>query len=146
MLGSAFESSLEALQQPTISVVAVIAEGVPEADTKRLIAYARAHNKVLLGPATVGGIQVFPRLFWGFTTLMVSQPSRSLQAICQSGCQRAHLHDKAMSHELRAGLSASICPAQGLSNDLCIPPHASLHFGFGMTFHACVPCRLEHSA
>ena len=49
---------MEALQQPTIRVVAVIAEGVPEADTKRLIAYARAHNKILLGPATVGGIQV----------------------------------------------------------------------------------------
>ena len=55
---SAFESSLEALQQPTIRVVAVIAEGVPEADTKKLIAYAREHNKILLGPATVGGIQV----------------------------------------------------------------------------------------
>ena len=49
---------MEALQQPTINVVAVIAEGVPEADTKKLIAYAHAHNKVLLGPATVGGIQV----------------------------------------------------------------------------------------
>lgn len=55
---SAFDSSFEALQQPTIRVVAVIAEGVPEADTKKLIAYARAHNKILLGPATVGGIQV----------------------------------------------------------------------------------------
>ena len=58
MCCSAYDSSMEALQQPTIRVVAVIAEGVPEADTKRLIAYARAHNKVLLGPATVGGIQV----------------------------------------------------------------------------------------
>lgn len=36
----------------------MIAEGVPEADTKKLIAYAKAHNKILLGPATVGGIQV----------------------------------------------------------------------------------------
>ena len=49
-----------ALQQPTIRVAAVIAEGVPEADTKKLIAFARAHNKVLIGPATVGGIQVHP--------------------------------------------------------------------------------------
>ena len=55
---SAYESSWEALQQPTIRVVAIIAEGVPEADTKRLIAYALANNKILLGPATVGGIQV----------------------------------------------------------------------------------------
>lgn len=49
---------MEAMKQPTIRVVAVIAEGVPEADTKKLIAYARANNKILLGPATVGGVQV----------------------------------------------------------------------------------------
>lgn len=54
---SAFASSMEALKQPTIRVVAIIAEGVPEADTKKLIAYAHANNKVILGPATVGGIQ-----------------------------------------------------------------------------------------
>ncbi len=58
MLCSAYESSMEAMKQPTIRVVAVIAEGVPEADTKKLIAYARKHNKILIGPATVGGIQV----------------------------------------------------------------------------------------
>ncbi len=49
---------MEAMKQPTIRVVAVIAEGVPEADTKKLIAYARANNKILIGPATVGGVQV----------------------------------------------------------------------------------------
>lgn len=49
---------MEALQQPTIRVVAVIAEGVPERDTKKLIAYARANNKIIIGPATVGGMQV----------------------------------------------------------------------------------------
>ena len=49
---------MEAMKQPTIRVVAVIAEGVPEADTKKLIAYARKHNKILIGPATVGGVQV----------------------------------------------------------------------------------------
>jgi ATP citrate (pro-S)-lyase len=54
---SAFESSMEALRQPTIRVVAVIAEGVPERDTKQLIAYARDNNKVVIGPATVGGVQ-----------------------------------------------------------------------------------------
>ena len=37
---------MDALKQPTIRVVAIIAEGVPEADAKRLIAYARANNKV----------------------------------------------------------------------------------------------------
>jgi succinyl-CoA synthetase alpha subunit len=49
---------MEALQCATIRVVAVIAEGVPEKDTKRMIAYARANNKVIIGPATVGGVQV----------------------------------------------------------------------------------------
>ncbi|KAL0040061.1 hypothetical protein WJX79_004660 [Trebouxia sp. C0005] len=54
---SAYESSMEALQQPSIRVIAVIAEGVPEGDTKQLIAYAAKHNKIVLGPATVGGLQ-----------------------------------------------------------------------------------------
>jgi succinyl-CoA synthetase alpha subunit len=43
---STFASTMDALKQPTIRVVAVIAEGVPEADTKKLIAYARMNNKV----------------------------------------------------------------------------------------------------
>ncbi|KAI3698719.1 hypothetical protein L2E82_42478 [Cichorium intybus] len=38
-------SSNLALKQPTIRVVAIIAEGVPESDTKELIAYARSNNK-----------------------------------------------------------------------------------------------------
>lgn len=54
---SAYASSMSALKQPTIRVIAIIAEGVPEGDAKQLIAYARANNKVIIGPATVGGIQ-----------------------------------------------------------------------------------------
>lgn len=54
---SAFDSTMEALQTATLRVVAVIAEGVPEKDTKRMIAFARANNKVIIGPATVGGVQ-----------------------------------------------------------------------------------------
>jgi len=42
---SAAASSMSALKQPTVRVVAIIAEGVPEADAKQLIAYARANNK-----------------------------------------------------------------------------------------------------
>ena len=49
---------MEALRQPTLRVVAIIAEGVPERDTKQLIAYAQANGKILIGPATVGGVQV----------------------------------------------------------------------------------------
>ncbi|XP_051128354.1 uncharacterized protein LOC127249542 isoform X1 [Andrographis paniculata] len=54
---SAAASSMSALKQATIKVVAIIAEGVPELDTKQLIAYAKSNNKVVIGPATVGGIQ-----------------------------------------------------------------------------------------
>ncbi|MED6130368.1 ATP-citrate synthase beta chain protein 1 [Stylosanthes scabra] len=54
---SAAASSMAALKQPTLRVVAIIAEGVPDSDTKQIIAYARANNKVVIGPATVGGIQ-----------------------------------------------------------------------------------------
>mmetsp|Transcript_21455 Transcript_21455/g.51177 ORF Transcript_21455/g.51177 Transcript_21455/m.51177 type:complete len:613 (+) Transcript_21455:137-1975(+) len=54
---SAAESSFEALQQPSIRTLAIIAEGVPEKDTKHLIAFARKRNKVIIGPATVGGMQ-----------------------------------------------------------------------------------------
>ncbi|KAI9121139.1 hypothetical protein K1719_008172 [Acacia pycnantha] len=35
-------SSMSTLKQPTFRVVAIIAEGVPEANTKQLIAYARS--------------------------------------------------------------------------------------------------------
>lgn len=54
---SAFQSSYEALDQPTIKTVVIIAEGVPERDTKKLIAKAKQNQKVVIGPATVGGIQ-----------------------------------------------------------------------------------------
>ncbi|CAN6543482.1 unnamed protein product [Malus baccata var. baccata] len=54
---TAATSSMAAIKQPTIRVVAIIAEGVPELDTKQLIIYARANKKVVIGPATVGGIQ-----------------------------------------------------------------------------------------
>jgi ATP citrate (pro-S)-lyase len=54
---SAFDSSLEALRTATIKTVVIIAEGVPERETKRLIAEAGARNKLIIGPATVGAIQ-----------------------------------------------------------------------------------------
>ncbi|RQW77624.1 MAG: ATP citrate synthase [Methanothrix sp.] len=53
---SAFETSMEALQEKTIRVVAVIAEGVPERQSRVLGATARSLNKIVIGPATVGGM------------------------------------------------------------------------------------------
>eukprot|EP00741_Cyanophora_paradoxa_P004804 tig00000829_g4661.t1 len=54
---SAYQSSLEALEIPSIRVVVIIAEGVPEADVKKLIAVSKKKGKIIIGPATVGGVQ-----------------------------------------------------------------------------------------
>eukprot|EP00871_Galdieria_phlegrea_P000482 jgi/Galph1/1434/GphlegSOOS_G113.1 len=48
---SAFESSMIALEQPTIRTV------YQKKDTKALIARAKSLEKIIIGPATVGGIQ-----------------------------------------------------------------------------------------
>lgn len=53
---SAYPTTMEALNQKTIRTVAVIAEGVPERRTRELIAVGHKNNKVIIGPATVGGI------------------------------------------------------------------------------------------
>ena len=54
---SAAASTTEALNIPQIRTIVIIAEGVPERQTKLLIAKAKALGKVLIGPATVGGIK-----------------------------------------------------------------------------------------
>lgn len=54
---SAYESSVQALAEPTIRTIAIIAEGVPERNTRQLIADAKARGKNIIGPATVGGVQ-----------------------------------------------------------------------------------------
>ncbi|MBN2004843.1 MAG: ATP citrate synthase, partial [Anaerolineae bacterium] len=58
---SAFESTMAALETPTIRTVAVIAEGVPERQARTMAAKARQMRKgdgpaVIIGPATVGGL------------------------------------------------------------------------------------------
>jgi|YNPNPStandDraft_1061719.scaffolds.fasta_scaffold00473_20 succinyl-CoA synthetase alpha subunit/citrate synthase len=53
---SAYQSTDEALSIPQIRTVVIIAEGVPERRMKLLIAKAKKLNKVIIGPATVGGI------------------------------------------------------------------------------------------
>lgn len=53
---SAFPTTMEALDQPTIRTTAVIAEGVPERKARMLAATAKERNKTIIGPATVGGI------------------------------------------------------------------------------------------
>ncbi|UCE13687.1 MAG: ATP citrate synthase [Candidatus Heimdallarchaeota archaeon] len=54
---SAFPTSKEALESDTIRTVAVIAEGVPERQSRELIRLANAKGKMIIGPATVGGMK-----------------------------------------------------------------------------------------
>ncbi|MBU1879149.1 MAG: ATP citrate synthase, partial [Chloroflexi bacterium] len=53
---SAFATTMEALAEPTIRTVGVIAEGVPERQARILAAKSRELGKVIIGPATVGGL------------------------------------------------------------------------------------------
>jgi ATP citrate (pro-S)-lyase len=54
---SAALSTEETLAIPQIHTIVIIAEGVPERRTKFLTAKAKALGKVIIGPATVGGIK-----------------------------------------------------------------------------------------
>jgi ATP-citrate lyase alpha-subunit len=54
---SAYDTSMEALESDTIRVVVIIAEGVPETQSRLLIKVANKRNKKIIGPATVGGIR-----------------------------------------------------------------------------------------
>ncbi|VDK47817.1 unnamed protein product [Anisakis simplex] len=56
-LRSVYETVLEALEYPQIRVIAIIAEGVPENLTRRLIKVANEKQVTIIGPATVGGIK-----------------------------------------------------------------------------------------
>ena len=54
---SAAPSTEEALAIPQIRTIVIVAEGVPERQTKLLTAKAKALGKVIIGPATVGGVK-----------------------------------------------------------------------------------------
>lgn len=54
---SVFESTREMMGFQQIKAVAIIAEGVPERHTRKLISMASKSKVALIGPATVGGIK-----------------------------------------------------------------------------------------
>jgi len=54
---SAYPTTKEALESDTIRTVAVIAEGVPERQSRELIKLAKEKGKMIIGPATVGGMK-----------------------------------------------------------------------------------------
>ncbi|MFH1424901.1 MAG: citrate/2-methylcitrate synthase [archaeon] len=53
---SAYSTTKEALEHKKIKTIAVIAEGVPERRERELAALAKKLGKVIIGPATVGGM------------------------------------------------------------------------------------------
>lgn len=53
---SAYATSMEALESGMIRTVAIIAEGIPEREARKLAAVAKQKQKWVVGPATVGGI------------------------------------------------------------------------------------------
>ncbi|KAG1651335.1 ATP-citrate synthase [Nymphon striatum] len=56
-LRSAYEATIETMQYPQIKTIAIIAEGIPENMTRRLIKIANEKKVSIIGPATVGGIK-----------------------------------------------------------------------------------------
>lgn len=56
-LRSAYDSTIETLQFPQIRMIAIIAEGIPENFTRKMIKLAKAKGVTVIGPATVGGIK-----------------------------------------------------------------------------------------
>merc|ERR1719248_507480 len=53
---SVYESTLEAMDCPQLKTIAIIAEGVPEQQTRKLVKRAASLGVGIIGPATVGGI------------------------------------------------------------------------------------------
>ncbi|KAG7298380.1 hypothetical protein JYU34_017997 [Plutella xylostella] len=56
-LRSAYESTMQAMQHPQINTVVIIAEGIPENMTRKIIKLADVRGVNIIGPATVGGIK-----------------------------------------------------------------------------------------
>jgi len=56
-LRSAYDSTLECLEFNQIRTIAIIAEGIPENYTRKLIKVAEKKNVTIIGPATVGGVK-----------------------------------------------------------------------------------------
>lgn len=56
-LRSAYEATMDTLKYPQFRAIAIIAEGIPENLTKKLIKESKKNGVNIIGPATVGGIK-----------------------------------------------------------------------------------------
>ena len=52
-----YDTCIDAFNHPQLRTLAIIAEGVPERQTREIIAKAAEKQVALIGPATVGGIK-----------------------------------------------------------------------------------------
>nr|CAH8866286.1 unnamed protein product [Trichobilharzia regenti] len=57
LMNNSDETENNSGQEPQIKCIAVIAEGIPENFTRRLIQRSKERNVLLIGPATVGGLK-----------------------------------------------------------------------------------------
>ena len=94
---SAYATSMEALKANTIRTVAIIAEGIPERDARRLAATAKQTNKWIIGAATVGAIAA--------GAFKIGDTGGTLENIIES-----KLH--------RAGSVAYVSKSGGMSNEI----------------------------
>lgn len=53
---SAYDSTKKALGQESINTITIVAEGIPERESKELFAIAKEKGKMIIGPATVGAL------------------------------------------------------------------------------------------
>ena len=56
-LRSTFEVILDVLEFPQIKTISVMAEGIPDNLTRKMIVEAKKKNVTIIGPASVGGIK-----------------------------------------------------------------------------------------
>lgn len=56
-LRSAYQSTVETMEYSQIRTIAIIAEGIPENMTRKLIKIANEKHVDIIGPATVGGLK-----------------------------------------------------------------------------------------
>merc|ERR1719401_3073390 len=94
---SVHETTMEAMKFPQIKTVAIIAEGVPEQQTRDIIKQAETKSVGIIGPATVGGIK---------------------PGCIRIGNTGGMLDNIVMSRLYRAGSVAYVSKSGGMSNEL----------------------------
>jgi hypothetical protein len=131
---------MEALHTTTVRVAAIIAEGVPEKDTKKLIAYARANNKVLIGPATVGGVQVCA------LTPFIFLPWYFFQVLFPPGRHHCTLYNQWPAVQSAASSALALVPLHAAGGrGPQAAEHCSAHTGANPIHHSPIHIRIRPS-